>query len=60
MEQQFGYVRTLAGFDVIDNRTGHSMGFERETAASANGIAQSLNVAAKHGPKALAQALRAG
>lgn len=54
----FTYERTLSGYDVIDVRTGHSMGFERETARAANGIAQTLNAAAKSGPRVLARALK--
>ena len=55
----FAAQSTLAGFEVIDTTTGRSMGFERDTLASANGIAQALNNAAIQGPRALARALRA-
>lgn len=57
MPQRFSYQRTLDGFQVIDNETGRPLGFERETAHSANGIAQNLNRAALAGPRALAAAL---
>lgn len=54
----FGIERTCAGdFQVIALDTGRPMGFVRPTAASANGMAQSLNAAARNGR--LAQALRA-
>ena len=56
--QLFTYERTVAGtFQVIAADTGRPMGFERDTAQSANGIAQSLNAAAANGR--LAQALKA-
>lgn len=53
----FGYTKTMTGYEVIDNATGRPMGFERETAQQANGIAQRLNEAARNGR--LARALRA-
>jgi hypothetical protein len=59
MPQRFGYARTLSGYEVIDNESGRPVGFERNTATSANGIAQSLNRAALAGPRALAAALGA-
>lgn len=55
----FQAASTLTGFEVIDTETGRSLGFERDTLASANGIAQSLNNAVQEGPRALARALRA-
>lgn len=57
VQQPFGYARTMTGYEVIDNTTGRSMGFERDTAQQANGIAQRLNEAARNGR--LARALRA-
>jgi hypothetical protein len=59
MPQRFGYGRTLTGFEVIDNATGRPVGFERDTAQEANGVAQSLNRAALSGPRTLAAALGA-
>lgn len=57
--REFRAAPTLTGWEVVDG-DGRSMGFERETAQSANGIAQSLNNAALDGPKALCRALGAG
>jgi len=48
--ERFGITRTCAGtFEVIALDSGRPMGFERETAQSANGVAQSLNQAARLG-----------
>jgi hypothetical protein len=57
--REFRAAPTLTGWEVVDGE-GRSLGFERETLASANGIAQSLNNAALDGPKALCRALGAG
>jgi hypothetical protein len=54
----FGYTPTIMGYEVIALDTGRSMGFQRETPREANGIAQSLNAAARVSPQALARALR--
>jgi hypothetical protein len=59
MPQRFGYAPTLSGFEVVDNVTGRTLGFERDTPQSANGIAQSLNRAALLGPRELSRALGA-
>lgn len=48
--RQFGYVPTIDGFAVICEATGHEVGTRRfATAQSANGVAQSLNEAARYG-----------
>lgn len=59
MPQRFGYERTLLGFQVVDLETGRPLGFERENANEANGVAQNLNRACLAGPKAIAAALGA-
>lgn len=53
---KFGILSTIDGVDVIDNATGRPVA-HRESAQSANGIAQSLNAAASKGTRALAVAL---
>lgn len=53
----FTWQRTITGFDVICTDTGRPVVTDRESAQSANGIAQTLNSAAKEGPRALARAL---
>jgi hypothetical protein len=57
--REFRAAATLTGWEVVDGE-GRSLGFERDTLASANGIAQSLNNAALEGPRALCRALGAG
>lgn len=57
--KQFGHVRTIDGFDVIDEATGHPVD-QRETAREAAGVAWKLNQAAMLGPGYLASALHAG
>lgn len=47
--RQFSYVPTIDGFDVVCDLTGHTVVAGRPTAQSANGVAQSLNEAARHG-----------
>lgn len=58
IRRPFAAAATLNGFEVIDTETGRSLGFERDTIQSANGIAQSLNNALAESPKALTRALR--
>lgn len=55
---QFGCRPTLEGYEVVALDTGRPMGFRRESRREANGIAQSLNAAARISPAALIRALR--
>lgn len=48
MTARFSILPTLDGFDVIDDATGRPVD-HRDTARSANGVAFSLNDAARHG-----------
>lgn len=59
MPQRFGTLPTINGYEVVDMATGRSLGFERPTRNSANGIAQSLNRAALSGSRELSRALGA-
>jgi hypothetical protein len=56
--QKFGILATIDGHDVIDNVSGRQVA-HRDTAASANGVAQVLNAAAMKGSRALTRALGA-
>lgn len=55
--KQFGHVRTIDGFDVIDEATGHTID-HRPTAREAAGVAWHLNECAAFGN--LSGALGAG
>lgn len=46
---RFSYVPTIDGFDVVCDLTGHTVVPGRPSAASANGIAQTLNAHARAG-----------
>lgn len=52
--REFSYVPTIDGFDVVCDLTGHTVVAGRPSARSANGIAQRLNEAARHGTLARA------
>lgn len=55
---RFSIAPTLDGYEVVDGN-GRPTGFTGDDARQANGFAQSLNSAAKQGPRALAHAFGA-